>query len=65
MLNFKGLASVLTDIFNFVTERSTDSVRDSVTHSRCKAVHLARGQARVTAKKLEKVKKSFKKSSVH
>ena len=65
MPNFRVLAFILTDIFNFVTHSISDSVRDSVTHSRCKAVHLARGQARVTAKKLEKVKKSFKKSSVH
>ena len=41
MPNFRVLASILTDIFNFVTELLSQSLSDGV---RCRAVHLARGQ---------------------
>ena len=48
MPNFRFLVSILTVIFNFVTQSGSDSatqrLRDSVTYPRCRAVHLARGQ---------------------
>ena len=51
MPNFRVLASILTDIFNFVTELLSHSLSQSLSHSvsdrvRCRAPHLARGQGR-------------------
>merc|ERR1711954_487160 len=48
MPNFSVLQSILTDIFNFVTQSGSQSVsqavRHSVTYPRCRAVPLASSQ---------------------